>query len=589
MSKLVAIYNRVSTDEQGKGYSLETQLEGCREYAQKCDDIIVGEFADDYTGAKLDRPELDKLRELARSGAINKVITYELDRLARGMVKQILIEEEFAKWNVDVEYVLAEYEDNAEGRLQKNVRAVVAEYEREKIIERSIRGKRGRAKAGHVNPGRVAKYGFDYVPDPDGHKGSYVINSDEAKIVNLIYTWYVIGDESGRRLGMNKIAKRLSEMKIPTRYDGINTKGKRSAKTRSVGMWGESTIREILMSEIYAGTHYYNRLNPKRASGEPRVRDRSEWIAIQVPAIINRDIWETVQRLRDENKKRAIRNTQYSYLMRGRLRCAKCGHIMGCRTDNRTKVLRGEYICNRGKTHYYHDDLKTPICRGNVKSNIIDDAVWKEIKAILQSPDVVIDALQQEAHEHEDAITIIRDRLEIAEKQLDNLISQRERLLNLYLNGDFPKDLLDEKMAEIKQTIGKFDTEVASLQDQLNRSTPNPTDIDTIKKFCEQVRGGLEEFTFEDKQMIIELLNVTAIVMRDENGIRLALSGYFPQIMTDTFDPKTSLCSAVSDGVPPAIDPKTSLCFAALRVRPTSSACLARGVPYFQQTPNGTV
>lgn len=175
MSKLVAIYNRVSTDEQGKGYSLETQLEGCREYVRKCDDIVVGEFADDYTGTKLDRPELDKVRDLARAGSINKVVAFELDRLARGMVKQILIEEEFAKWDVTVEYVLAEYEDNPEGRLQKNVRAVVAEYEREKIIERSIRGKRGRAKAGQINPGRVAKYGFDYVPDPDGHKGSYVI------------------------------------------------------------------------------------------------------------------------------------------------------------------------------------------------------------------------------------------------------------------------------------------------------------------------------------------------------------------------------------------------------------------------------
>src|SRR5262245_37336490 len=143
MTNLVAIYNRVSTDEQGKGYSLQTQLAGCREYAQHCGDTIVGEFADDYTGTKLDRPELAKVHELARNGLINKVVVYEIDRLARGMVKQILIEEELAKWGVTVEYVLAAYDDNPEGRLQKNVRAVIAEYEREKFIERSIRGKKG--------------------------------------------------------------------------------------------------------------------------------------------------------------------------------------------------------------------------------------------------------------------------------------------------------------------------------------------------------------------------------------------------------------------------------------------------------------
>jgi site-specific DNA recombinase len=128
-------------------------------------------------------------------------------------------------------------------------------------------------------------------------------------------------------MGMNKIAKRLSEMRIPTRYDEINLNGKRSPKKRRSGMWGESTIREILSSEIYAGTHYYNRLNPKREPGEARVRDRSEWIAIDVPAIVSRDIWEAAQRLREENKKTATRNTQHPYLMRGRLRCTKCGHI----------------------------------------------------------------------------------------------------------------------------------------------------------------------------------------------------------------------------------------------------------------------
>jgi CII-binding regulator of phage lambda lysogenization HflD len=167
---------------------------------------------------------------------------------------------------------------------------------------------------------------------------------------------------------------------------------------------------------------------------------------------------------------------------------------------------------------------------------MIDEAVWNEIKAVLQSPQVILDALQQEANEHEATTTIIRDRLEIAEKQLANFVGQRERLLSLYLNGEFPKDLLDEKMVEIKRTIGQFETEVASLREQLNRSTPALTDIENIKRFCEQIRSEVEHFTFEDKQTIIELLNVTAMVTKDDAGIRLVLSGYFPEITTDAFD-----------------------------------------------------
>ncbi|MGQ9910717.1 MAG: recombinase family protein [Candidatus Flexifilum sp.] len=339
---------------------------------------------------------------------------------------------------------------------------------------------------------------------------------------------------------MNKIAKRLSSMGILTRHDELASKGKRFAKKRRSGMWGESTIREILMSEIYAGRHYYNRLNPKRAPGEARVRDQSEWIPIEVPAIISREMWEAAQRLRDENKKTATRNTQHPYLMRGRMRCTQCGRIVGCRTDLRFDTPRGQYVCNRGKMHYYHDDLKTPVCRGTIKSHIIDEAVWEAIKTVLQSPQVILDALQQEADEHASATAIIRDRLEIAEKQLANFIGQRERLLSLYLNGEFPKDLLDEKMVEIKRAIGQFETEITSLRDQLNRATPALADIENITRFCEQIQGEIEEFTFEDKQTIIELLNVTAMMTKDDSGIRLVLSGYFPEITTDAIDHTTT-------------------------------------------------
>ncbi len=545
MNKSVAIYSRVSTDEQGKGYSLQTQLDGSREYIKNCGDIIVGEFADDYTGTKLDRPELDKIRNLARSGSINKVVVYELDRLARGMVKQILIEEEFAKLGVAVEYVLAEYGDNPEGRLQKNVRAVIAEYEREKFIERSKRGKHGRAKAGNVNPGRVSKYGYTYVSDPEGHKGAYVINEEEARVVRLIYTWYVVGDETGKKLGMNKIAKRLSEMRIPTRYDKVSMEGKRSAKKRSIGLWAESSIREILCSEIYAGTHYYNQLNIRRAAGEPRVRERSEWIPINVPAIVSKDLWDKAQQMREGNKKRALRNTQHPYLMRGRLRCTRCGFILGCRTDTYSNPPRGHYICNRGKTHYYQDDLKTPLCRGSIRSDILDEIVWDKIKSLLKSPQVIIDTLQQEAKERESTITIIRDRLQIAETQLIGLNGQRTRLLDLYLNGEFPKDILDGKMVEITGMIAKFEVEAASLQKQLETSVPSSTQIEDIERFCDQIQTGIENFSAEDRQTVIELLNVTAMLTKNDDELTLVLSGYFPDVTTDTFDLKSPSCSAL--------------------------------------------
>ena len=76
------------------------------------------------------------------------VIVYDIDRLARKAVYQMLIEEEFIKKDVRIEYVLGQYPDNDEGRLQKLIRAGIAEYEKAKIIERMRRGKKGKAKSG---------------------------------------------------------------------------------------------------------------------------------------------------------------------------------------------------------------------------------------------------------------------------------------------------------------------------------------------------------------------------------------------------------------------------------------------------------
>src|SRR5713101_3724239 len=78
--KRAAIYTRVSTDDQGKGYSLTTQMAACRQYLSERGYWLVGEFADQYTGASLDRPELNKLRPLVDGGGVDIVVVYDIDR-----------------------------------------------------------------------------------------------------------------------------------------------------------------------------------------------------------------------------------------------------------------------------------------------------------------------------------------------------------------------------------------------------------------------------------------------------------------------------------------------------------------------------
>lgn len=98
-----AIYARVSSEDQGKGYSLPTQVEECLALAKKA-------------GVKL-------------------------------------------------LFVLHQREGSAEGTLFFHMRGALAEYERAKIMERMRRGRIGRSKAGHPNGGTVP-LGYHYVSEP---------------------------------------------------------------------------------------------------------------------------------------------------------------------------------------------------------------------------------------------------------------------------------------------------------------------------------------------------------------------------------------------------------------------------------------
>ena len=100
MTQRAVAYGRVSTENQAKhGYSLPSQLEACRKYIDQKGWGIAAEISDSaVSGATLDRAGLDRIREMSQAGEIDVVVVYDLDRLSRKAVHQMLIEEEFGKY-----------------------------------------------------------------------------------------------------------------------------------------------------------------------------------------------------------------------------------------------------------------------------------------------------------------------------------------------------------------------------------------------------------------------------------------------------------------------------------------------------------
>ena len=81
MTKRAAIYSRVSTDEQAEhGYSLESQVEACKKYANDHGMNVIADIADDYSGSMIDRPGLKELLSMVKSKEVDAVVVYSSDR-----------------------------------------------------------------------------------------------------------------------------------------------------------------------------------------------------------------------------------------------------------------------------------------------------------------------------------------------------------------------------------------------------------------------------------------------------------------------------------------------------------------------------
>ncbi len=236
----VALYARVSSDRQEKQRSIGSQIDALQARAVAEGWTVAQHGIDDgYSGATLDRPGLDQVRDAAAAGLIDAVVALCPDRLARNFLHQALVLDELARFGVSVMFIEGGLADDPHGRLVAQIQAAVAEFERTKILERNRRGKLWRARQGGVVTARPP-YGYTTVPTSDGLPARLEIREDRAAVVRDIFDWH-----ANDRLSIRKIAIRLIQTGVPT------PTGK--------SHWSTSTLERLLRNPAYAGTLYYNR------------------------------------------------------------------------------------------------------------------------------------------------------------------------------------------------------------------------------------------------------------------------------------------------------------------------------------------
>ena len=381
----VALYARVSSQKQAEEETIQSQLHELRKRIAIDQQHIQAEleFCDDgYSGAELLRPQLERLRDRVALGMVDRLYILSPDRLSRRSPHLAILVEEFKQHRCEVVFLNhAGFGETAESNLLIQMQGVIAEYEREKILERTRRGRKYSAQSGNLSVFGRAPYGYTYFRQSDGQAARWEVDPIRSEHVKMIFGLVV-----QKRMSLSKIVSYFREQSIPT------AKGK--------PVWDTATIRGILRDPAYYGTalsgktQRFARENvgrpkkgmpaiPRQAKvGRPRVD--GEKFEIAVPAIIDRELFNEAQLIMEKNRKQQReRQVNTRYLLSGLLTCGACGSAFCARRHNNND----KYIIYRciGADKYRRKGQD--VCSAtSVKGLELEDLVWTEITKLLTDP-----------------------------------------------------------------------------------------------------------------------------------------------------------------------------------------------------------
>jgi site-specific DNA recombinase len=520
MGRQVAAYARVSTERQAQTQTIEQQIERLRAYAQQqgwpLPDVRI--YKDDgHSGARLDRPALDRLRDAVARGDVDAILITSPDRLARRYAYQVWLLEEFERAGCSVVFLERPPTGDPQDALVIQIRGAIAEYERAVIADRMRRGRLTALRAGRLLPWSTPPYGYRLDPlrprDPSGVR----VEETEAEIIRQLFTWYV---EDG--LTLYAIAQRLIARGVPT-------------PTRRQ-FWNPSSVHKILRNQTYAGLAYGNQKQmvpakrrhpligrePKTGGGEScRLRPRDEWIGVAVPAIVSEERFGLAQQRLDRNRQWAKRNTQGEYLLRRLLSCRRCGLAHNVWNNGRYAYYRCkgmDVLVMRGR--------REPCRARQIPTDRLDALVWADVCAVLSEPAVLQDALQR-AHagslsgdERAAQLRDLRRRRVQLERQIQRLVDAYEAEVLSLDELRARRTRLEERLAGLRRDEQRHRAE--STQDAQVEIVAG-----RIEEFRAAVAHGLEHATFAQKRALIELLIERVIVDAPEVEIRyvIPLSG----------------------------------------------------------------
>lgn len=504
----VAFYIRVSTPYQQQTHTIEQQLTRLHVALTDHPDWQIQEahiYRDDgYSGATLNRPALDRLRDHAQQAAFERVLVTAPDRLARNYVHQMLLIDEFTQLGCPIEFIDRPMSDDPHDQLVLQIRGAVAEYERTLIRDRMRRGRLAKLQAGQRIPWTRPPYGYLLDVERPRDPSRVRLDGPKAAIVRQIFAWFT---DPAVPATLYWVATHLNRDHIPPPRGGER--------------WGVGTIRAILRDTAYTGTAYAGRTQTvptkRRRSALGRVGNGTrrqqtspeQWIPIRVPAIVSAEVFALAQARLDRTKQMARRNNKtQGYLLRGLVSCAQCRLSCSGRTSGRYPY----YVCDGHRERARVE--RGEACRSRFTSvAALDTLVWEDLCAVLREPTLLMHELSRLSA----GIGLpeaLRVRQQTVADALAHVERQQARLLDVYLAEVVGRSEFERKRQELQETMQGLQQQLRQLDAQREQQEDIATLAQGITTFSERIQPTLDQLTFAQRRELVELL-IDRVVVDD--------------------------------------------------------------------------
>ena len=494
--KITALYCRLSVDDKadGESNSITNQKTILAKYAEEHGFTNTKYFIDDgVSGTLFSRPGLNAMLEEVNNDRVAVVIIKDQSRIGRDVLEVGLLKRQFEEHHVRF-IAAADGLDSANGfDIMSIFRDVFNEFYVADTSRKIRDVKRANALKGKV----CNKLSYGYILD-QRDKSVWYIDEEAADIVREIFGRIIKGD------GPTAIAKDLNARNIlsPEAHRAY-LKGENSSNMET--RWFPCTISNVLKNVAYIGTQISQRETTQSYKHHKKyVRPKEEWVINENhhPEIIEKEIFEIVQKLRAKNKRRKTKYGDLSGVLSGLVYCADCNERMRfVRDANRHYFNCSTY--HRARSHF-----DKACSRHGIRREILERIALNKIQEVVASALSNKEDFAERIHrtsnkENERVLKNKTAELKKEERRVAELDKIIKRIYEDNISGRLSNDRFEKMLADYESEQTELSASLKILYEECESIKEQTSQLDSFFKLVEQ-HSNITELDAETARLFIE-------------------------------------------------------------------------------------